>query len=229
MAISGQWHRSLGSRIPHRYLETSNGTSKAKIAIPKEDLAEAALKREQAVAEARKSLERHPKPVIDLFEKWLKAAQVALVLSEDHGYWIDVNAVYRVRRIFLEFGRRFCEMDLFDERTDVMFLRLDEIVDVARSTIERDLRTIVASRKTDFERYRQMKPPDQLGSAPKPHPEKERSRTSNMFFGDPPACFGGSKRAQRHLGIFRLRQGQSSDHELNSRRRGSRARGDHRC
>ena len=39
------------------------------------------------------------------FEFLLQAAQVGVVLSEDHGFWIDFQSMHRVRMVTVEVGR----------------------------------------------------------------------------------------------------------------------------
>ena len=75
---------------------------------PRTEQAKLAAERDQAVAGVRERLQGYPRPVIERFEFLLKAAQAGVVLSEDHGYWIDFGSTYRVRRVLLEFGRRLC-------------------------------------------------------------------------------------------------------------------------
>ena len=68
------------------------------ITQPERDLeaerAEMAAERGRAVAAARAKLASYPRPLVGEFEALLAAAEVAVVLSEDHGYWIDYSATY---------------------------------------------------------------------------------------------------------------------------------------
>ena len=76
---------------------------------PRGELKERAAERDDAVATARERLQGHPSDVRDEFEHLLEAASTAVVLSEDHGYWIDFQSTYRVRRVIVEMGRRLAE------------------------------------------------------------------------------------------------------------------------
>ena len=53
------------------------------------EMAAMGQERERLVAEARRSLDGYPAPVRAEFEFLLAAAQQAVVLSEDHNFWID--------------------------------------------------------------------------------------------------------------------------------------------
>ncbi len=66
---------------------------------PAAELEERAAEREEAVAAVRERLQGYPSNVRDEFEFLLKAASTAVVLTEDHGYWIDFQATYRVSPI----------------------------------------------------------------------------------------------------------------------------------
>ena len=141
--------------------------------------------RERAIAEARQKLAGYPRPVVEEFEALLRAAMVATVLSEDHGYWIDYNATYRVRRVLLEFGRRFAEAGVLDEANDVVHLTLDEIRDTAALPM-RDRRGLVAERKAEIERFRDVEAPPALGTPPAgPPPDDPVMRAVGKFFGAP--------------------------------------------
>ncbi len=162
------------------------------ITQPERDLeaerAELVAERERAVAAAREKLASYPQPVVDEFEALLAAAVVATVLSEDHGYWIDYSATYRVRRVLLEFGRRFAEAGLLDRADDVVHLTLDEIKLTAVSLPPLDRRDLVAERRAEIERFRQVQAPPALGTPPSGSPPDDPiMRAVGKFFGTPPA------------------------------------------
>ena len=112
---------------------------------PMAELHRLAEERERLVAEARARLRGYPQPVIDQFEFSLKAAQQGIVLTEDHGFWIDFRGMYRMRRLFMEFGRRFAEAGVFDTADDTWHLTIDEIRAAAQAPSDR--RALVARRK----------------------------------------------------------------------------------
>lgn len=144
--------------------------------------------REQAIATAREKLKGYPRQVVEQFEFLLRAAQTGIVLSEDHGYWIDYCGQYEVRMVLLEFGRRFAAAGLLDRAEDVVHLTFEEIAETAASLPRIDRRGLVAERKAEIERFRQVQPPPALGTPPPgPPPDDALSRAMGKFFGAPPA------------------------------------------
>ena len=67
----------------------------------------------------------------------------------------------RVRRIFLEIGRRLNELDLLDEARDVFYLEVDEVLAFAdgRATTT-DLRALASLRKREFHAFADGPAPD---------------------------------------------------------------------
>lgn len=144
--------------------------------------------RERAITRAREQLGGYPGPVVEQFESLLRAAQVAIVLSEDHGFWIDYNGTYRMRRVLLEFGRRFADAGVLERADDVVHLTLDETRATATALPNLDRRGLVAKRKAEIEHFRRVSPPPALGtSLPGPPPSDPMSRALGKFFGAPPA------------------------------------------
>jgi rifampicin phosphotransferase len=154
---------------------------------PDEELASLATEREQLLAETRERLEGYPQAVRDEFEFLLKVAQESVVLSEDHGFWIDFNATARVRRVILEFGRRFAEASVIQRPDDVLHLNLDEIRETARRLPDLDRWDLVSRRKAELERFAEAQPPPTLGTPPPgPPPDNPINRAMGKFFGGPP-------------------------------------------
>ena len=66
----------------------------------------------------------------------------------------------RIRRIFLEAGKRLHAAGALCDPRDVFYLQVEEVVALADGTaVTADLAALVAVRKVEFERYRQMPPP----------------------------------------------------------------------
>jgi pyruvate,water dikinase len=67
----------------------------------------------------------------------------------------------RVRRIFIELGRRFSALELLADPRDIFYLEVGEVFGFieGRSTTT-NLKGLVALRKADFEQYRAMPAPD---------------------------------------------------------------------
>ena len=57
----------------------------------------------------------------------LKAAQTAVIVLEDHNFWIDQRLFYHVRRIILEFGGRLAQAGTLEAASDVFYLTPDEL------------------------------------------------------------------------------------------------------
>lgn len=66
----------------------------------------------------------------------------------------------RVRRIFIEIGRRFYALDLIESARDIFYLEVEEVLGfVEGTTTTTDLRSLVAMRKAEFENHRRSAPP----------------------------------------------------------------------
>jgi pyruvate,water dikinase len=147
-----------------------------------------AVEREELVAQARHRLGGYPQPVVQEFEFLLKAAQEAAVVGEDHNFWIDFCAIYQVRRVLLEFGRRFAEAGGVDKADDVLFLTPDELRETATALPRIDRRRVVAGRRAEVEYFRTIQAPAALGTRPPgPPPESPLRRALGKFFGPPSA------------------------------------------
>ncbi len=154
---------------------------------PDEELAALAAERERYLAETRERLAGYPQAVRDQFETLLKAAVEGMVLSEDHGFWIDFNSTARVRKVFVELGRRFAEAGVVEEPGDVFHLTINEIRETAEQLPQLDRRDLVARRKAEMERFGNMQPPPALGTPPPgPPPDNPLNRALGKFFGGPP-------------------------------------------
>jgi phosphohistidine swiveling domain-containing protein len=154
---------------------------------PDKELASLAAEREQLLAETRKRLEGYPQAVRDEFEFLLKVAQENVVLSEDHGFWIDFNATARVRGVIVEFGRRFAEAGVIQRPDDVLHLTLDELREAARRLPDLDRRGLVSRRKAELKHFAEAQPPPALGTPPPgPPPDNPVNRSMGKHFGGPP-------------------------------------------
>jgi pyruvate,water dikinase len=119
-------------------------------------LGELAAERDKAVAVVRERLQGYPSNVRDEFESLLKAASAAIALTEDHGYWIDFQATYRVRRVVVEMGERLAKAGTLATADDIFFLRTDEIAAAVASPSAPDRTTLVNERKQELERFRSV-------------------------------------------------------------------------
>ena len=154
---------------------------------PDEELASLSAEREQLLAETRERLEGYPQAVRDEFQFLLKVAQESVVLSEDHGFWIDFNATARVRGVVVEFGRRFAEAGVIQRPDDILHLNLDELRETARRLPDLDRRDLVSRRKAELKHFAKAQPPPALGTPPPgPPPDNPVNRAMGKHFGGPP-------------------------------------------
>jgi pyruvate,water dikinase len=151
------------------------------------EMARLAEARERLLAEARERLQGYPQPVIGQFGFFLKAAQEATVLQEDHNFWIDQRSMYEVRRVALELGRRLAAAGALAEPGDVVYLDIEELRASAAKLPSIDQRDLVAARKAEMERFRTIAPPPALGTLPPgAPPDNPVNRAITRFFGGPP-------------------------------------------
>ena len=150
----------------------------------KHDLTKLAKEREDFLAHTRKKLVGYPTEIINRFESTLKNAQIANTLSEDHAFWIDNSLMYYLRKVFLEFGRRFSGSGVMDQVNDVWYLKLDEMFETADQLPLLDRHQLVAERKAIFEQFRLISPPAALGSrSVGPRPDSKSGRAVSRFMG----------------------------------------------
>jgi pyruvate,water dikinase len=126
-----------------------------------------AIERERMVNEARQKLRGHPQSVVTQFETLLKAAQVAAVIQADRTHWIDQRALYQLRRIALELGRRLHEAHALETTHDVFYLTLDELRAMPPSPLQgEELGVKVRHRQAEMQRFSAITPPPLLGALP---------------------------------------------------------------
>jgi pyruvate,water dikinase len=123
--------------------------------------------------------------VRDEFEHLLNAASTAVVLTEDHGYWIDFQSTYRVRRVVMEMGKRLAEAGTLATAADVFILRTDEIAAAVGASPSADHTGLVEERKKEMEHFGSLKPPPFMGTDYGPPPPGLVSTALGKFFGTP--------------------------------------------
>jgi pyruvate,water dikinase len=145
------------------------------MAQPDRDLAAetAEQQRQQAVrlAALRTAIGGYPQAMRDEFEQLFQAAQISTVLSEDHTYWIDFGAGAAVRRVMLEFGRRFTAAGVITAVDEIFYLTLTEIQNIATQLHEGrqaalDYQATVATRQAELRHYATVTPPPLIGALP---------------------------------------------------------------
>jgi pyruvate,water dikinase len=148
---------------------------------PADQLTEAAAERDRLVAQARERLGAEQREAFDFL---LKAGSVGIVLTEDHGFWIDYKGMHQMRMVCVEMGRRFAEAGVIEDADDVFFLKADEVIETGRDLIDR--RALVVQRRTNFELAKTVSPPPMLGPPPADDPDNPIARSQAKFFGGPP-------------------------------------------
>lgn len=92
-----------------------------------------------------------------IFRLVLTYAQTYLIFRENQRYYLD-HILLRLRRLFMEFGRRYANTGLFDVPEDVFFLSKEEVFGI--DAFDRgEVRRMIAARRDEFERYRDVLPP----------------------------------------------------------------------
>jgi pyruvate,water dikinase len=129
--------------------------------------------RTEAVAEARKQLRNYPGLVRKLFEDLLTASQHAIVIREDHEYYIDSKTAFEIRRILTTIGRKLVERNLLRASSDVFMLRLEELTELLSLPSAR-IHELVQSRRNEMLHRTKTAPPESLGA---------RSRSNGVLEG----------------------------------------------
>lgn len=112
-------------------------------------------------AKARHAAEQHVRAVLGrnplrrLVFGWVLRNARARVRDRENLRFERTRVYGRVRRIFVEIGKRFDELGLLDAPRDVFWLELDEVLGFIEGTaICTDLKGLAALRKAEFERHR---------------------------------------------------------------------------
>jgi pyruvate,water dikinase len=170
LAVYGRRGETFGALIERSWIEDPSPvihTLRRIVEQPLRDLRaelqDARATRDRRVVAFRRRLEVYPRPVRDLCEAHLRAAQTATVLSEDHAYWIDFAAQYAVRRVVLECGRRLRTLGIVDQPTDLVHLTSTEILEALREG--RDCRQLIRTRLDELNHFAGIDPPLVLGCA----------------------------------------------------------------
>jgi phosphohistidine swiveling domain-containing protein len=180
-------------------------------ASPAHELERQANEREAAVAEARDRLQGYPAPVVAQFEAMLEAAQIGLLLTEDHGFYIDAWSVSLVRELLSELGARLVSDGVLDDREDVLMLTYDDLRVAALDLPATDPRALVEDRRAQLAAYAGATPPPVLGTMPTaPPPDSPLTRMAMKFSGvpapstEPDVVRGAAGSSGRATGVARV-------------------------
>lgn len=126
--------------------------------------------RDRAIAAARAAIEHYPSQFREEFEHRLRQAQVAVRLKEDHNFVIDYECTAAMRMVLLEVARRLTGAGYLDHPDDMAHLKLEElrtaVSALASGAGVSDLRTLVADRAAEMERFAGVEVPETIGSPP---------------------------------------------------------------
>ena len=100
------------------------------------------------------------------------AARSVTRLMEDHNYWMDQRLLTVPRRLVLAAARHLVGKGELEDEADVFYLHGQELVDALRSDIS-GVRDIALERKEEFERWRTVSPPRNIGA---PIPSGDQGR-----------------------------------------------------
>ena len=155
-------------------------------ADPALELERLAAEREAAIAQARERLQGYPAPVVGQFEAMLEAAQAGIVLSEDHGFYIDAWSSSLARELLSEMGDRLAAEGVLDDPEDVLMLTYDDLRVAALDLPGTDPRTLVEDRRARLAEHADVAPPQVLGTLPEgPPPDSPITRLMMKFAGVP--------------------------------------------
>ncbi|MDP9246642.1 MAG: PEP-utilizing enzyme, partial [Candidatus Dormibacteraeota bacterium] len=164
---------------------------------PDVTLAHLARDREEALAQARSALSGRGRAAAEGFEGRLRAAQQAIVVQEDHSWWIDSRASHWLRRVALEIGRRLVESGDLEAPEDLLQLSIEELHQAISPPGRFGDAGLVSRRKAAMERFAKVTPPATLGSPVQTAPESAFEgpadavdRALGKYFGQPVAESG---------------------------------------
>jgi len=92
-----------------------------------------------------------------LFKLVLKYAQTYLEFRENQRFYLD-HILFRQRRLFMEFGRRFQERGWTDLQEDIFFLSQEELFHITKEG-KADVKGDVQLRRKEFEHWKHRLPP----------------------------------------------------------------------
>ncbi|MDD1776044.1 MAG: hypothetical protein LUP94_01660, partial [Candidatus Methanomethylicus sp.] len=92
-----------------------------------------------------------------LFKTILNYAQIYLQFRENQRFYLD-HILFRQRRLFMEYGRRFAAQSLLVEQNDIFFLSKEEVFQMARGDLP-DMKVEITSRRGTFDKYAGKLPP----------------------------------------------------------------------
>ena len=114
----------------------------------------------RAKAETRVKVQLAGHPLRSVLFSWVLRQARARVRERENLRFERTRLFGRIRRIFVEIGKRLASVDRLDAPRDIFYLTVDEILGfVDGTTVTTDLRSLVKVRQNEFEGYRQSPAP----------------------------------------------------------------------
>jgi len=111
-----------------------------------------------AARRVQKQLSRHP--VKRLFFNWVLRHARTLVQQRENLRFERTRVFGRVRRIFLEIGKRLAALEMIESPRDIFYLEVDEVLGMIEGTASTTrLHDLVALRRRNYQDYRQQPAP----------------------------------------------------------------------
>ena len=144
--------RSVGRVARARRSATASGEAPSRESAPRADIRGDAERRALAALRGR--------PIRRALFGWVLRQARERVRDRENLRFERTRLFGRVRRVFLELGKRYAAVDALDEPRDVFYLTVDEALGWAGGiSATADIRAVSAARKAEFARYRTMPAP----------------------------------------------------------------------
>lgn len=159
--------RRFGQESPEQHRQAAASVlqyAEDDVADPLANLDQLAAERAEFVAATRKRLARQDVVVFDTLHA------VALennTLTEDHNLWLDQLSDAATRRTLREFARRLVANGSLEREQDSEYLTVYEIIQWGFG-LANPVRPLVATRRAEYDVYREWSPPAFVGKAPEP-------------------------------------------------------------
>ncbi len=124
--------------------------------------------RKRLERDVRRELAKDPERLALFDLEFHRAKEMAFFL-EDHNDWMDQSAPGVLRDAAHVVGLRLERDGVLDDPRDVVHLSLDELRDELRS-LPSDVASLIAERKTEYERRKELDPPEVVGGEAMPPP-----------------------------------------------------------
>ena len=131
-----------------------------RIASPDRETHLSVVTEPRADAERRAQEALAGRPLRRLVFRWVLRQARARIRDRENLRFERTRLFGRVRRIFLEFGRRFSGLGVLDAPRDIFHLEVEEILGFVEGTgTSTNLKGLVALRESEYEGYRRSEPP----------------------------------------------------------------------